>query len=204
LRAFLAPLAENGGVATRRELSGALDLLEPAHRHAVRGLGLTLGSLAIFHAHLLKPGAVALRLALIAVREGKVMPPLPMPGLGLLDRPSPELGLAAMRAGWFGFGTQMLRHDLVERIARAVHDQRDGHKPFVPDARLATSMGVGEETLSRVLRALGFVPETVKAEGPMRWRWRGSGRSTARPVLPKKRFRRRPRPNKPGVAQGSA
>jgi ATP-dependent RNA helicase SUPV3L1/SUV3 len=64
----------------------------------------------------------------------------------------------------------MLRHDLVERLALALHEQRQGHAPFVPDRGLATRLGVGEGTLGRILRAIGFVPV---GSDPAQWRWRG-------------------------------
>lgn len=199
LRAFLAPLAENGGVATRHELAAPLATLLPEHRNEARKLGLLIGTLAVYHPHLLKPQAVALRMALLAVRAGQTMPPLPMPGLGLLDRPSIELGKAARDAGYFAFGTQMLRHDLVERIARALHDQREGHKPFVPDVQLATSLGVGEETFGRVLRALGFAPMGQGRDNAPQWRWRGIGHAARAGTVREKAPRRRPRKNRPAA-----
>jgi ATP-dependent RNA helicase SUPV3L1/SUV3 len=64
----------------------------------------------------------------------------------------------------------MVRHDLVERLALALHEQRQGHAPFVPDRGLATRLGVGEATLGRILRATGFVPAGAD---PAQWRWRG-------------------------------
>lgn len=178
LRALLAPLAHGGGTLPRKEAQALLTGLEPSHRKALRQLGLTVGSLALFHPGLLKPGPTRLRLALLAVQDGKAMPPVPMPGLGLLDAPSPELAHAAAQAGYGRFGSQMLRHDLVERLALALHDQRKGHTPFEPDRALATRLGVGEATLARIMRALGFVPMAADA-GP--WRWRGLGKAASPP-----------------------
>jgi ATP-dependent RNA helicase SUPV3L1/SUV3 len=170
LRAFLAPLVHGGGCLPRAALAETLALLQPPDRKALRRMGITVGSLSIFHPGLLKPGPTRLRLALLAVQEGRVMPPVPMPGLGLLDKPSPDLAKAAVQAGYDRFGEQMLRHDLVERLALALHDQRQGHAPFLPDRGLATRLGVGEATLGRILRALGFVPAGHDAA---HWRWRG-------------------------------
>ena len=107
------------------------------------------------------------------------MPPLPMAGLGLLDQPSPELRQAARRAGFHPFGNQMLRVDLVERIARALHDQRKGAAAFTPDLRLATSLGIGDATLTRILRALGFV-----SVAHAQWRWRGRRQRASTPSTP--------------------
>jgi ATP-dependent RNA helicase SUPV3L1/SUV3 len=171
LRAFLAPLAEAGGVLRRSALQPILQTLPPEHRHQAKQLGLTIGSLGIFHPALLKPGATRLRLALLAVRSNQLMPPVPMPGLGLLDRPSLDLASAAIPAGFYTFGDQMLRFDLLERVVRGVHDQRKGALPFTLDGRLATTLGIGAGTLARVMRAIGFAP--VDQNGASMWRWRG-------------------------------
>jgi ATP-dependent RNA helicase SUPV3L1/SUV3 len=116
----------------------------------------------------LKPEATRWRIALLSAYRGEAMPPLPMAGLGLLDQPSPTLATAARLAGFHAFGDQMLRVDLVEKIACALHEQRKGAAAFAPDLQLATSLGIGAATLSRILRALGFV-SVANAQ----WRWRG-------------------------------
>ncbi len=178
LRAFLAPLAEAGGALPRERFVETLGLLTPEQRKTAQGLGLVMGASFVYHPLLLKPEAMRLRLALLTIRTGEPMPPVPMPGLGLLDRPAPELARAAHSAGFARIGDQMIRADLVERIARALHDQRSGQASFIPDARLATSMGLGAATFARVLRMLGFVPAGDAA--PDHWRWRGMRRGTAR------------------------
>lgn len=181
LRAFLAPLAEEAGVSARHELAEALQVLDPEARKRIRTLGLTIGSLAVFHPAMLKPHAITMRLALLSVRRGTPMPPVPMIGLGLLDKPSAPLAAAAGDAGFARFGDQMIRIDLIERLALKLHEQRRGNAPFVPDAALATSLGIGTGTLQRLLRALGYVP--VEQAEPNHWRWRGvrRGGPVARP-----------------------
>jgi ATP-dependent RNA helicase SUPV3L1/SUV3 len=177
MRAILAPVAEAGGVIGRAEIADVLRSLLPEQRRQIKQLGLIIGSVAIFHPLLLKPGAVALRLALLAVRSRGPMPPIPMPGLGLLDRPPAKLADAACQAGYHQLGDQMIRLDLVERIAIKLHDQRDGNKPFIPDARLASTIGIGSETLARLMRSLGFMPSQQSALSG-HWQWRGLGRSS--------------------------
>ncbi len=184
LRAFLAGLAMATGVAPRSSAGEQLEALDAENRRAFARLGFVAGSLTLFHPGLLKPDALCLRLALLAVHEGTPMPPVPMPGLGLLDRPSAELGKAAQRAGFVRFGDRLLRADLVERIARSLHDQRRGHQPFAPDRTMATSLGIGEPTLAMVMRALGFV--ALGGEGQLLWKWRG-----LRPVSGPRRRRQR-------------
>jgi ATP-dependent RNA helicase SUPV3L1/SUV3 len=157
-----------GGVVQRQPLDPLLAQHDHGARQQLRGCGLIIGSLDLFHPGLLKPEAARLRLALLAVYKSTAMPPLPMAGLGLLDKPAPDLARAARVAGYHSFGSQMLRVDLVERIARALHDQRNGATAFTPQLDLATSLGIGTATLGQMLRALGF----VRAQGDS-WRWRG-------------------------------
>ncbi|MEY2927686.1 MAG: hypothetical protein RL367_2163, partial [Pseudomonadota bacterium] len=190
LRAFLAPLAEDAGVSGRAGMEEVLQALDAQARQQVRSLGISVGTLAIFHPAMLKPQAITWRLALLAARRGTVMPHVPMAGLGLLDQPGVALAAAASDAGYARFGNQLIRIDLVERLARQLHDQRRGHHPFLPDAELATSLGIGTSTLARLLRVLGFVP--VGQAGPLQWRWRGVGRgSVARPGVQGKADRKR-------------
>ena len=184
LRAMLSQLLEAGGVIGRDE-AGALALLGVDERKAMRELGFVVGTLDVFHPQLLKPEATRLRLALLSVYRGSPMPPLPLPGLGLLDMPVPALAQASELAGYRGFGSQMLRIDLVERIARSLHDQRQkqtaGERNFVPDPQASVSLGVGAATLTRIMRALGFVAIGDPAQN--QWRWRGR-RSAARDLRP--------------------
>jgi len=180
LRGILAQLAEHGGVLDRSGVDEALVSLDRSHRQALQRLGVTLGALDLFLPVLLKPEPTRLRLALWAVRKGQPMPPLPLPGLGLLDKPAPTLAEAALRAGFRRFGDQMLRVDLVERIARAAHDARGKERTTAVDPALAVSLGVGGATFARLMRALGFHP--VGDAQANQWRWRGRPRRTRPPT----------------------
>ncbi len=179
LRGILAQLAEAGGVLGRAEVDAALGTLDRAARHALSRTGVTVGTLDLFLPALLKPEASRLRLALLAVRAGQAMRPLPLAGLGLLDKPAPELAQAAEHAGYRRFGDQMLRIDLVEKIARAAHEARGKDRMAKLDPALAVSLGVGGATLSRIMRALGFLP--AGQEPGHDWRWRGRPRRAERP-----------------------
>jgi ATP-dependent RNA helicase SUPV3L1/SUV3 len=170
-RALLAQLGEMGGVIARAAVDDLLDNVDPAQRRLVRQYGIVIGALDLFHPALLKPEAVRLRVALRAVKAGQPMPPLPMPGLSLLDKPAADLARSALIAGYHAFGDQMLRVDLVERIARAAHDARGKERIYTPDPQLAISLGVGAATLSRILRAIGF-----RALPGDQWRWQGRPR----------------------------
>ncbi len=180
LRAILSQLVDNGGQLDRRQAEATLAMLDAGLRRQLYQLGIVIGSLDVFHPAALKPDAVRLRIALDAARCGLPMPPLPLPGLGLLDRPSAPLADAAKNAGYRRFGSQMIRIDLVERMARAAHEARKSKRIFTPDPALATSIGVGTETLARVFRALGFNP--VGGGEGQQWRWSGRPRRRVRDV----------------------
>jgi ATP-dependent RNA helicase SUPV3L1/SUV3 len=177
VRAILAPLAAGGGILFRAEVADLVAALDPDHRRGFRDMGIVIGALDLFHPLLLKPETARLRVALTAIRRGELMLPLPMPGLGLLDQPSAGLAAGALAAGYRRFGNQLLRIDLVERVARAVHDARSGKEAFAPDPALATALGVGQETFNRLMQALGFRPVTLS---PQHWRWHG--RPARKPV----------------------
>ena len=178
LRGILAQLAEQGGVLDRRDVDAGLSQLDRKERHHLTRLGVTLGTLDIFLPALLKPEATRLRLALAAVRNNQPMLPLPLPGLGLLDKPAPILAEAARAAGFRRFGDQMLRIDLVEKIARAAHEARGTARVATLDPALAISLGIGSATYARLMRALGFQP--TGGETNHIWRWRGRPRRTER------------------------
>lgn len=182
LRAVAAALAGGGGIAARSGLEEALDGLDPPARRALRQAGLTIGTLDLFDARALRPLATRWRLALVAARTGAAMPPAVPEGATVLAGDHPA---ASAAAGFRRLGGQAVRIDLVERIARAAHDARQGRRPFAPDPALATSIGLQAGTVARLMAALGFrgaAPE----DGSPRWVWRG------KPVRP-----RRPEPAKP-------
>ncbi len=171
LRALFSQLAASGGVLSRHDVDTLLDMLSSDDRKLLRIMGVVTGTLDLYHPLVLKPDAVRIRMALDAIRRGEVMPPLPQPGLAILNAPAPALAHAAQHAGFRRFGQQMLRIDLVERIAKAAHDARGKDVTFMPDPQLAISLGVKPDTMARILRALGFFPMGGEQEG--RWHWRG-------------------------------
>ncbi len=176
LRALLAPRAEAGGAMPRSEGDAALAGLDKAMRWRARRLGITIGALDIFVAPLLKPEAMRWRAALLAVRRGAAMPALPPPGMALLPA-DPALGGTDYRM----LGGQMLRIDLVERIARAAHEARDGQRAFAPDPALATSMGLSADALARLMALLGFRAATGHEGAGPHWAWQGHRRARPRP-----------------------
>lgn len=169
LRALLAPLGEAGGIVERRAVENVLANLSREDRAAARKLGLTIGALDVFAPALLKPEPLKWRTALLAVRTRAAMSGLPPAGAVLV----PD---GAAMPGFRRIGRQQVRIDMVERIARAAHDAREGKRPFVPDPSLATSIGLEAATLKRLMLSLGF-RALPQAEGaPVSWRWQGRRR----------------------------
>ncbi|MET0246631.1 MAG: helicase-related protein [Sphingomonas sp.] len=164
LRAIAGVLIEAGGLLPRRAAGPMVEALDPAARHALRVMGVTIGTLDLFATGLLKPAAAQWRRMLMGLGEG------PRPGATVLPRTAPG---ASLDHGYRPLGAQAVRVDLVERIARAAHDARKGRKPFAPDPALATSMGVQPATLSRLMAQLGFRSARVAEGQPPRWIWQG-------------------------------
>ncbi len=172
-RVIAAAVEAAGGILPRLPLRTTLDALTPDERRRLRRTGVTVGALDLFDPRLLKPAAAAWRRALLAVRG---TPPTPArEGATVLPRGSDG---ASVAGGYRPFGSQAVRVDLVERIARAAHDARAGRAPFVPDAALATSIGLEPATLARLMAELGFRPAGEA------WVWRGRPPARAVPAAP--------------------
>ncbi len=168
VRALLAPIVAKGGVLPRPEVDSQLAALDPHDRRILRRAGLTVGTLDLYDQRLLKPEALRLVALLGAVWQKKPIPTLAAPGATVAT-------LATDVHGYRRFGQQAVRIDLVERIARTLHDSGGARTGFVPDTALATSFGIDSTTFDAILRACGF---RAGAEG--KWTWRS--RPRARPV----------------------
>jgi ATP-dependent RNA helicase SUPV3L1/SUV3 len=187
LRALLAPLAEAGGATERRPLDATVAALDKDQRAQAARLGLKLGTLDLYVPALLKPEAMRWRAALVAVREGALMPILPAPAASVIatpaDLPTCE---AQSRVGFRPLGAQMLRIDLAERLARLAHDKREGRGPFAPDPALATSLGLRPASFAQLMLALGFRPcEPSDGFAHPNWVWRGPRRAPP-PAAPRR------------------
>ncbi|MBQ1500066.1 MAG: helicase [Sphingomonas sp.] len=164
LRALANALLEAGGLLPRRAAAMLVEALDPPARQRLRTIGVTIGTLDIFAPALLKPGAARWRRELMGLAEA------PRDGATVLLRAAPGADLVH---GYRPLGAQAVRVDLVERIARAAHDARQGRKPFAPDPALATSMGLTAETLARLMAQLGFRTARSAEGEPQRWIWQG-------------------------------
>lgn len=164
LRALANALLDAGGLLPRRAAAALVESLDTDARKRLRAIGITIGTLDLFAPTLLKPAAARWRRELMALTEA------PREGSTVLPRNAPGADLAH---GFRPLGAQAVRVDLVERIARAAHDARQGRKPFAPDPALATSIGLTPETLARLMAQLGFKTARARESEPQRWIWQG-------------------------------
>ncbi len=169
-RAILAPLIAGGGIVARASIDSALGGLGSELRRALTRSGLTIGSLDVYDARLLKPGALFWANALDAVRAGT-------PVADTL-RPGATTAKGRTARGYRAFGDTLVRLDLVERIARATHDLRTARDAFVPDTALATSFGIDVAAFAAILTALGF-----RSGDDGSWSW-GTRPRPVRPTKP--------------------
>ncbi len=164
LRALANALLNAGGLLPRRAAGALVETLDGDARKRLRSIGMTIGTLDLFAPALLKPAAARWRRELMGLANA------PAEGATVLARNAPGADLAY---GFRPLGAQAVRVDLVERIARAAHDARQGRKPFAPDPALATSIGLTAETLARLMAQLGFKTAKPRDGEPQRWIWQG-------------------------------
>jgi ATP-dependent RNA helicase SUPV3L1/SUV3 len=164
VRALTAMLADAGGVLPRKALLDPIGQLSKEDRADLYRLRIRLGALDVFVPALLKPEAQRWRAALLAVRTGQPMPALPPPGAAILDGSAdPRAAALAYRR----FGPTWLRVDLADRLAAHAHKVRAAAGEDPVDRPLATSLGLPDEALARLMADVGF-----RSEGDA-WKWRG-------------------------------
>jgi ATP-dependent RNA helicase SUPV3L1/SUV3 len=164
VRALAAMLADAGGLLPRKAALSAIAHLEQADRQALHRLRVRLGPLDLFVPALLKPAAQRWRAALIAVKQGLAMPALPAPGAATLTAEADPRGAAL---AYRRLGREWIRIDLADRLASHARKIRSAGGNDPVDHELATSVGLGEEALGRLMNEVGF----ARADGA--WRWRG-------------------------------
>ncbi|MEO8176576.1 MAG: helicase-related protein [Sphingomicrobium sp.] len=164
VRALCAMLTDACGVAPRRAMIASIAALEQADRQALHRLHVRLGPLDLFVPALLKPAAQRWRAALGAVRSGQPMPALPAAGAAVLG---PEADPRGASQAYRRLGREWLRIDLADRLASHAHQVRSAGGSDPVDRALATSVGLGEEGIGKLMTEIGF------ARAGDAWRWRG-------------------------------
>lgn len=175
VRSVLALLVDEGGIVARAAVAEPLASLEREQRRMISRLKVRIGALDLFMPDLLKPEAMRWRTALRCAAEGEPMPSLPAPGTVVLATPEDQHSGLLARLGFRPLGPQMLRVDLVERLARHAHEARSGQQPKVVDEALVTSLGLQPQAVARLMREIGFRP----ADNAQGWIWKGRARPRA-------------------------
>jgi ATP-dependent RNA helicase SUPV3L1/SUV3 len=164
VRALAAMLTDAGGLLPRKAMLSAISHLEQADRQALHRLRIRLGPLDVFIPQLLKPDAQLWRAALLAVRTGQPMPALPNAGAATLNAAADPRGAALayrrLRREW-------IRVDLADRLASHARKVRAARGNNPVDVDLATSVGLSEDAIARLMAEVGF------ARAGDAWRWRG-------------------------------
>jgi ATP-dependent RNA helicase SUPV3L1/SUV3 len=164
VRALTAMLTDAGGVLPRKAALNAIAHLEQADRQALHRLRVRLGPLDLFVPLLLKPAAQHWRAALLAVKQGQTMPVLPPPGAATLTADADPRGAAL---AYRRLDRTWLRVDLADRLASHARKVRSAGGDDPVDQELATSVGLDEESLGRLMNEIGF------ARAGDAWKWRG-------------------------------
>jgi len=164
VRAIAAMLADAGGLLPRKTMLSAIAHLEQADRQALHKLHVRLGPLDVFLPPLLKPAAQHWRGALLSVRGNQPMPRLPAAGAATL---SSEADLRGAVLAYRRLGREWLRIDLADRLASHARKVRSAGGADPVDAALATSVGLSDQALARLMAEVGF---TRAGDA---WRWRG-------------------------------
>lgn len=157
-------VTDAGGLLPRRAMIAPIAALDKADRQALHRLRVRLGPLDVYVPPLLKPSAQLWRAALLSVRTGAPMPVLPAAGAATLGSNADPRGAAL---AYRRVGRDWLRVDLADRLAAHAHKVRSAGGEDPVDAALATSVGLDEESIARLMTEIGF------ARSGDAWRWRG-------------------------------
>src|SRR5438270_1846690 len=168
VRAIAAMLTDAGGLLPRKSALSAIAHLEQADRKALHKLHVRLGPLDVFLLPLLKPAAQHWRGALLAVKQAQTMPVLPAASAATLGAEADPRGAAL---AYRRLGRSWIRIDLADRLASHARKVRAAGGENPVDEDFATSIGLGEDALARLMDEIGF---TRAGDA---WRWRGRRRA---------------------------
>jgi ATP-dependent RNA helicase SUPV3L1/SUV3 len=175
VRALAAMLADAAGVLPRKSMLSAIAHLEQADRQSLHRLRVRLGPLDVFVDPLLKPAPQFWRAALVAVRTGQKMPALPPAGAATLTAEADPRGAAF---AYRRLGREWIRIDLADRLASHARKVRSAGGEDPVNAGLATSVGLSDEAVTRLMGEVGF----TRAGEAWKWRGRHAPRGDRRPA----------------------
>ncbi|MBA4094850.1 MAG: helicase, partial [Candidatus Accumulibacter sp.] len=180
-RGLIVQLVENLGCLVRERVALQIAALDKHDRKMLAAAGVRLGVAHVFVKDLLRPEPTRWRLAMWAVHRGVEAAPAPPPA----GRVTVEVESSAPRgfydvAGFWTIEGQAVRIDMVERLAQAMHQKRDGRSAFIPDDSWVASVGMRREGFARLMRALGYRLKSV--EGRAAFEWRGPRTEAQRPA----------------------
>ncbi len=179
-RGLVVRLVETLGNLRRSDAEEQVASLGRGDREALRRAGVRLGVVHVFVPVLLRPEPTRWRLALWAVwNDVAALPALPPAGrTSIAVEPGLPPGFLEA-AGYWPIGAEAVRVDMVDRLARAIHEKRDGRAPFLPDPNWAASAGLRPDGFARLMRALGCRLQAV--DGNQGFVWRGQRRPQLSP-----------------------
>ncbi|MFW6413517.1 MAG: ATP-dependent DNA helicase, partial [Oceanicaulis sp.] len=172
-------LIEGYGAAPRSALGADLAELSTNERRQLKAAGVRIGEHAVFMPALLKPKAARLSALLKAAHAGDPSRALlAPPGLTSLPvEPGRSEGDYAA-AGFQRCGPRAIRFDMLERLADSIREARDPalKHAFAPNAAMTNLLGVSNEELRLILKALGY--KRVRLAGDAETElWGGRSRS---------------------------
>jgi len=178
-RGLIVQLVERLGVLARERVPAQVAALTKPDRAKLAALGVRVGAAHLYIKPLLRPEPTRWRLALWAVAQGAAACPTPpAPGrINIEIDPSAPEGFYEI-AGYWPVGGVAVRVDMVERLARAMHDARTGAEPFAPAETWPATLGLPREGFARLMRALGY---RAREEGRFAWGQDGIERTLPRP-----------------------
>ncbi len=185
-RGIAYQLVENGGVLERKCVQAEARALSQDERRVLKSLGVRFGAFSLFLPALLRPEALAVRLAFADLAAPDWRPPSDR--LSPLPTPAPSpvaLAYRGLRA-IAGLAVPLDALEQLDALIRAA-PQADGGAAMGAEAFAA--LGWNEEEAQRILRGLGFTPaRKAKAGEALIWRRRRDKPAQVVPASPASPF----------------
>ena len=181
-RGLIVQLVERLGVLSRERVPAQVAALTKPDRAKLAASGVRVGAAHLYLKPLLRPEPTRWRLALWATAQNLLAVPAPPPPGRVhveIDPQAPD-GFYEI-AGYWPVGAQAVRVDMVERLARAMHDARTGATPFTPHETWPATLGLTREGFARLMRALGY---RARDDNQFAWGQDGIERTLPRPRAP--------------------